>query len=49
MVWDEQQAEREAEARRIQELEDKHEGGLEEILAENEEAMVGYEDLFADD
>jgi len=49
VVWDEQQAEREAEARRIKELEEKHEGGLEEILAENEEAMVGYEDLFADD
>lgn len=47
--WDERQAEREAEERRIQELEEKHEGGLKEILAENEEAMAGYEDLFADD
>lgn len=47
--WDERQAEREAEERRIQELEEKHEGGLEEILAENEEAIAGYEDLFEDD
>lgn len=47
--WDERQAEREAEERRILELEAKQESGLEEILAENEEAMAGYEDLFADD
>jgi hypothetical protein len=31
---------------RMKELEEKHEGELEETLAENEEAIRGFEDLF---
>jgi hypothetical protein len=47
--WDERQAERVAEDERIQGLEEKHEGGLEQILAENKEAIRDYEHLFTED
>jgi hypothetical protein len=47
--WDERHAESVAEEERISELEEKHDGGLEQILAENEEAIRGYEHLFTED
>jgi hypothetical protein len=46
---EEQWAERMAEEERMKELEEKHEGELEETLAENEEAIRGFEDIFGED
>ena len=47
--WEERHAERLAEEERIQELEKRNERELEKTLAENEDAMKGYEDLFTED
>jgi hypothetical protein len=47
--WEEQWAERMAQEERMKELEEKHEGELEETLAENEEAIRDLEHLFAEE
>ncbi|CAD0111542.1 unnamed protein product [Aureobasidium uvarum] len=47
--WKERWAERVVEEARIEELEEQHEGGLEQTLAENEEDMKGFEHLFEAD
>jgi hypothetical protein len=47
--WEEQWAERMAQEERMKELEEKHDGELEETLGENEEAIRGFEDIFGED